>query len=62
MGSDDMVLSYNLQGTFLHALCVDYVYLVSVRLWNFKDGGSKKVSFLAKNQHTTKENVLKNSY
>ena len=34
--------------------------LVSVRLWNFKDGGSEKVSFLAKNQHTTKENFKKN--
>ena len=36
--------------------------LVSVWLWNFKDGGSKKVRFLAKNQHATKEKSLKNSY
>ena len=34
--------------------------LVSVRLWNFKDGGSQKVRFLAKNQHATKEKSLKN--
>ena len=27
----------------------------------FKDGGSLKVRFLAKNQHTPKEKVLKNS-
>ena len=25
------------------------------RLWNFKDGGSKKVSFLAKNRHPPKD-------
>ena len=35
MGSDDMVLSYNLQGTFLHALCADYVY---VRKYLFRNG------------------------
>ena len=29
--------------------------LVSVRLWNFKDGGSQKVRFLAKNQHAAKD-------
>ena len=34
---------------------------MSVRWWNFKDGGSLKVRFLAKNQHTPKEKVLKNS-
>jgi hypothetical protein len=28
--------------------------LISVWSWNFKDGGSLKVRFLAKNQHTTK--------
>ena len=32
---------------------------MSVRLWNFKDGGSLKASFLAKNQHTTKDFFLK---
>ena len=26
--------------------------LISVRLWNFKDGGSLKARSLAKNQHT----------
>ena len=36
--------------------------LISVRLWNFKDGGSLKTSFLANNQHATKEKSLKNSY
>ena len=36
--------------------------LVSVRLWNFKDGGSWKVSFLAKNQHTTKDFFFFKSY
>ena len=36
--------------------------LVSVRLWNLKDGGSLKVRFLAKNQHAIKEKSLKNSY
>ena len=35
---------------------------VSVRLWNFNDGGSQKVRFLAKNQHATNEKSLKNSY
>ena len=29
--------------------------LISVRLWNFKDGGSLKARFLAKNQHTKKK-------
>ena len=36
--------------------------LVSVRLWNFKEGGSLKVRFLAKNQYAIKEKSLKNSY
>ena len=36
--------------------------LISVRFWNFKNGGSLKVRFLAKNQHATKEKSLKNSY
>ena len=36
--------------------------LISVRSWNFKDGGSLKASFLAKNQHATKEKPLKKSY
>ena len=36
--------------------------LISVRLWDFKDGGSLKASFLAKNQHGTKEKSLKKSY
>ena len=34
-------------------------YLKSFRSWNFKDGGSLKASFLAKNQHGTKEKSLK---
>ena len=36
--------------------------VISVRLWNFKDGGSQKVRFLAKNQHSPKENILKDPY
>ena len=28
--------------------------LISVRLWDFKDDGSLKASFLAKNQHAKK--------
>ena len=36
--------------------------IISVRSWNFKDGGSLKARFLAKNQHATKEKSLKNSY
>ena len=36
--------------------------LISVRSWNFKDGGSLKASFFAKNQHGTKEKSLKKSY
>ena len=36
--------------------------LISVWSWNFKDGGSLKASFLAKNQHGTKEKSLKKSY
>ena len=36
--------------------------VISVRSWNFKDGGSLKASFLANNQHATKEKSLKNSY
>ena len=39
-----------------------FFYNVSVRLWNFKYGGSSKVRFLAKNQHTPKEKVFKNPY
>ena len=35
--------------------------LISVRSWNFKDGGSFKTSFLAKNQHGNKEKSLKKS-
>ena len=30
--------------------------LMSVRLWNFKDGGSLKASFLAKNKKNPKSN------
>ena len=29
--------------------------LISVRLWNFKDGGSQKARFLAKNQYTQRK-------
>ena len=36
--------------------------LISVRSWNFKDGGSLKARFLAKNQYATKEKSLKKSY
>ena len=36
--------------------------LISFWSWNFKHGGSLKASFLAKNQHATKEKSLKNSY
>ena len=41
MGSDDMVLSYNLQGVFLHVLCPDYVYVVCTYVSTyllFRDG------------------------
>ena len=41
---------------------IEIYNLISVRSWNFKDGGSLKASFLAKNQHATKEKSLKNSY
>ena len=30
-------------------------FIISVRLWNFKDGGSYKARFLAKNQHTQRK-------
>ena len=33
--------------------------LISVRLWNLKDGGSQKVRFLAKNQHNQKLSLEK---
>ena len=33
---------------------LDY-QLVSVRLWNFKGGGSLKATFLAKNQYSQRE-------
>ena len=45
----------------IFALPLFYI-LISVRSWNFKDGGSLKASFLAKNQHATKEKSLKKSY
>ena len=46
-----------------HDACKVCVYmLISVRSWNFKDGGSLKASFLAKNQRGTKEKSLKKSY
>ena len=48
--------------TPLEFACHGTYLLVSVGLWNFKDGGSLKVRFLAKNQHATKEKSLKNSY
>ena len=43
----------------LSSLIQPWYVLVSVRLWNFKDGGSKKVRFLAKTRHTCNENFLK---
>merc|ERR1712051_874940 len=36
--------------------------VISVRSWNFKDGGSLKASFLAKNQYATKKKSLKKSH
>ena len=56
--------SFGKSDSFLAGLGKSRVYCasVSVRLWNFKDGGSLKASFLAKNQHATKEKSLKNSY
>ena len=36
--------------------------MISVWSWNFKDGGSFEASFLAKNQHGTKEKSLKKFY
>ena len=50
-----------LQGIFSIFALLGYV-IISVRSWNFKYGGSLKASFLAKNQHTTKEKSLKNPY
>ena len=32
-----------------------FAHLMSVRLWNFKDGGYYKARFLAKNQHTQRK-------
>ena len=29
-----------------------FTHLISVRLWNFKDGGSLKAEFWVNNQHT----------
>ena len=34
---------------------IDYYLIMSVRLWNFKDGGSLKASFLPKNQHAQRK-------
>ena len=35
---------------------LNYVFtLISVQLWNFKDGESKKARFLAKNQYTQRK-------
>ena len=31
--------------------CTYNYVLMSVRLWNFKDGGSQNATFLSKNQH-----------
>ena len=35
--------------------------VISVRLWNFKDGGSLKARFLAKNQYTGKPLYFENT-
>ena len=35
---------------------IDYI-IISVRFWNFKDGGSQKARFLAKNQHTQRKSL-----
>ena len=48
-------------GPDIVAMLFFYYVIISVRSWNFKDGGSLKASFLAKNQHATKEKSL-NSY
>jgi hypothetical protein len=49
------------------ALCIHFppviiemCKLISVRFWNFKDGGSLKAIFLAKTQHTQRKKI-KNS-
>ena len=34
---------------------------MSVRLWNFKDGGAEKARFLAKNQDTKRKKMKKKS-
>jgi hypothetical protein len=34
--------------------------LMSVRLWNFKDGGSLNTRFLPKNQHAQRISILNN--
>ena len=45
------VCHIDMHHVFLFKMC----RLISVRLWNFKDGGSKKARILAKNQHTWRE-------
>ena len=39
----------------LWKITVDKNALLSVRLLNFKDGGSQKASFMAKNQYTQRK-------
>ena len=60
-GSNLKFMSYLTDPLVKAIIKVGYV-LISVRSWNFKDGGSLKASFLAKNQHATKEKSLKESY
>ena len=60
-----MVLLFGVKVSYFWLLHIkiitNAIHLVSVRLWNFKDGGSLKVRFLAKNQHNPKEKSLQNS-
>ena len=45
-----------LQRNVFYKRTLTYI-LISVRLWNFKDGGSKKARFLAKNQYTQRKSL-----
>jgi hypothetical protein len=51
---------YENWGNKLSRILGIYYLLVSVRLWNFKDGGSLNAKFLAKNQHTQRNLFKKN--
>ena len=41
-----------IHSSFFFTLVTESSSVISVRLWNLKDGGSQKARFLAKNQYT----------